>query len=37
MLQITPKVLIVQKRLGAALQGVPLPLGFRKGVTLGVK
>lgn len=37
MLQITPKVLIVPKRLGASFQGVPFPLSFRKRVTFAVK
>ena len=37
MLQITPSLLIIQRRMGASYKGVPFPLSPRKRITFAVK
>lgn len=37
MLQITPSLLIIQRRMGASYKGVPFPLSARKRVTFAIK
>lgn len=37
MLQITPSLLIIQRRMGASYKGVAFPLSARKKVTFAIK